>query len=116
MTPAEAIASHQAFIGEIGEDVIIRRFAGKGDARAAASTVTVKARVMGYEPHELTGPIVLGDKKAIAMAADLAALMPLRKDVDTIEIGGVEHSIEYVDDRKRRIAGVLIALEICARG
>lgn len=111
----DALADTKAEILSVGEDVIVRRYAGTGAARAVAASATVKARVTGYEPAELVGAIKQGDRKVIALAGELAALLPLRT-TDRIEIGGVECSVEYVDDRKRRISGVLIALEIAARG
>lgn len=114
MTPADSLAQHRAFLAELGEDVVVRRYAGAGPARVPTD-VTTRARVMGYRAAELVGPIVQGDVKVIALADMLAALLPLRT-TDFLVIRGVEKRIMAIDDNTRRIAGTLIALEIQARG
>lgn len=114
MTPADSLAQHRAFLAEIGEDVVVRRYAGTGPSRVPAD-VTVRARVMGYKPAEVVGAVVQGDLLVIALADTLAALLPL-KTSDVLVIRGVEKRVMAVDDNTRRVGGTLIALEIQARG
>lgn len=114
MNAAEALAAHRTAITAVGEDVIVRRYAGTGAARAP-SDVTTQARVMGYMPHEIVGSVKLGDRKVIALADTLSAILPLRTS-DKIVIRGIECDIEAIDDNTRRIGGTLIALEIQVRG
>lgn len=105
MTPDEALASHRAMIREIGEDILIRR-PGEAD-------VTVRARVIGYQPKELIGPIVQGDVKIIVLVDTLGALLPLTTNESAVVRGRVL-AIKGVDDNTRRIGGTLIALELQA--
>jgi hypothetical protein len=114
MTADEALAQHRAFLAEIGEDIVVRRYSGTGPTRTATD-VTTRARVTGYQPRELVGAIVQGDRKVIALADNVAALLPLTT-TDKLVIRGHEVAIKAVDDNTRRISGVLIALEIQAAG
>jgi hypothetical protein len=70
---------------------------------------------MGYQPKELIGAIVQGDRKVIALIDALGALLPLTT-TDKLVIRGREVAIKAVDDNTRRIGGTLIALEIQAAG
>lgn len=114
MTAEEALAQHQSFISELGEDVVIRRYTGTGPARVAIDTAT-RARVMGYQPKDLVGAIVQGDRRVIALVDTLSAVLPLSTN-DKLVIRGREVAIKAVDDNTRRIGGTLIALEITAAG
>lgn len=114
MTAEEARASHRSFIEEIGEDVIFRRFTGSGTPRPKTD-VTAKARVMGYQPSQLLGPIVQGDRRVVAMAEALTSLLPITTN-DVLVVRGKEMKIKAVDDSTRRVGGTLIALEITVGG
>jgi hypothetical protein len=114
MTPAESLASHRAFMAEFGETVLVRRYSGTAPSRTHVDTPTT-ARVMGYAPKDLVGSIVQGDRKVIALVDTLAAILPVTNS-DVLVIRGREVKIKAVDDNTRRIAGVLIALEIQAAG
>jgi hypothetical protein len=114
MDAATALAQHKAFINEIGEDIAIRRFTGTGTPRPYTDT-TVRARVMGYQPKELVGPIVQGDRKVIALVDTLTSLLPITTS-DKVVVGGKQLSIKAVDDNTRRIGGTLIALELQVGG
>ncbi|WP_249225651.1 hypothetical protein [Tardiphaga alba] len=114
MTPAAALDMHRRFIQEVGEDILIRRYTGTGSPRPKTDTAT-RARVMGYEPKELVGSIVQGDRKIIALVDDLAGILPITTN-DKAVVRGKELAIKAVDDSTRRIAGTLIALEIQAGG
>ncbi|MCK1669434.1 hypothetical protein [Bradyrhizobium sp. 153] len=127
MTPAEALDSHRRMLAESGSGTVtVRRYAGKGAARAVAAEADALARVAMYKPEQVVGAVVQGDRKAIVIndpaaavpsgKVSLASLLPLSKHTDALVIGGAEVSIEGVDDQTRRIQGVLIALEIQVRG
>lgn len=111
MTPAESLAQHRAFIGEDGENVTVRRYA----ADRSKTDIVTKARVIGYLPQQLVGAIVQGDRKVIALVDTLSGLLPLT-NADKLVIRGRELAIKSIDDNTRRVAGVLIALEIQAGG
>lgn len=108
MKADEELASHRAMINEIGEDIIIRRI--------GAPDVTARARVMGYQPKELVGPIVQGDVKIIALVDTLSDRLPLTINDSVVVRGKVLRIKAAVDDNTRRINGTLIALEIVAGG
>ena len=112
---AETYADYLDAFSETGETVYLRRFAGTGTPRPKTDTALV-ARVMGYEPSELVGPIVQGDRKLIVLAnAALTGVLPVTT-IDKIVIRGKEVAIKAVDDNTRRVAGTLIALEIQVGG
>lgn len=108
-------------VGELNTDgtraVAIRRYSGSGADRPFADT-PVLARVVGYEAKELVDPIVQGDRRLIVYAPDLedaGFAFPVRKN-DKVVIRGKEVNIESPDDNTRRVAGVLIAIEMRVRG
>lgn len=115
MTPAAALALHQRMINAHGESITIKRYSGTGAGRAVAAQASPKARVMGYQPAELAGAILQGDRKVIVLVDDLAAMLPLRT-TDVVEIRGLATAIQAIDDSTRRVAGTLIALELRVRG
>lgn len=114
MTPAESLASHRAFMAELGENILVRRYSGTAPTRTHVDTAAM-ARVMGYQPKDLVGAIVQGDRRVIMLVDTLAAVLPLRTS-DKLVIRGIETSIKAIDDNTRRIAGTLIALDIQAEG
>lgn len=127
MTPDRALASHRRLLAEDGTGTVtVRRYAGTGAGRAVAASADALAKVAMYKPEQIVGAVVQGDRKVILLndpAASvpsgkvaLSSLLPLSKYTDRLLIGGVEVSIEGVDDQTRRIQGVLIALEIQVRG
>lgn len=114
MSAQEILAAYRRSMDEVGEDIIVRRYTGVAPSRVSHDTTT-RARVMGYQPKDLVGAIVQGDRKVIALVDTLSAVLPL-KTSDKLVIRGLEVSIKAVDDNSRRIGGVLIALEITAAG
>ncbi|MHC2666575.1 hypothetical protein ACMA5K_24180 [Bradyrhizobium diazoefficiens] len=124
MTPDQALVSHRRMLAQVGEDVIVRRYSGTGEARTVMEAVA-RARIVGYLPQELVGAVQQGDRKVILLndpaaavpsgKVALATLLPLDSD-DQLVIRGAEVAIQGVDDSTRRIAGVLVALEIQVRG
>lgn len=121
MTPAEARAAHRRQVDQHGETIVIRRYAGTGNSRVVSQSVSVRARVASYSPQQLVGSIQQGDTKLIVLAEDFegSAFSPAPKSGETglkAVVGGREKSIEAIDDRTRRIQGVLIAYEMQVRG
>lgn len=109
MTPAQALASYRNSIAQYGETVSFTR---------DAASASVKARVRNYQPAELAGGIIQGDRELIVVAPDLAApfdTLPPKKG-DKITIGGKGTTIQSVDDTTRKIGSTLIAYVIQVRG
>ncbi len=109
-------AAYKRSLGEF-EPVIIRRYTGAG-ANRPYFDATVQARVTKFEPVEIAGTIVQGDRKLIVLAQDLIDAqfaLPVRKG-DKVVVRGVELNIAAADDSTRRVGTVLIALEIQATG
>lgn len=97
--------------------VLIRRYTGLGTNRPRFD-VSVKAKVTGYAPDELVGQIVQGDRKVILLVQDLIDrqfAMPILSS-DKVVVRGKELAIIAPDDSTRRVAGILIAYELTARG
>jgi hypothetical protein len=119
MTPDAARASYRRALDQAGETILIRRYTGAGTSRPQSSW-PVRARVVAYEPKELVGGIVQGDRKLIVLQEDLvAAGFPGRIETGPnwkAVVRGVELQIKAADDNTRRIAGELIAYEIRAGG
>jgi len=106
-------ASYRRQLALNGQDVIVRRYSGKGAGRDVLAAATLKAHVAQYQPAELVGSIVQGDRRVILMAADLGALGALNKHTDILVISGVETAIEAIDVDTRQVAG---AIELQVRG
>jgi hypothetical protein len=125
MTPAQALDQHRSMLAEIGEDIEVRRYAGSGAARVFAKRAIVRGRVLGMGSKELVGETVQGTRKVILLNDPSAAvapgnvalvdLLPLTVS-DRLFFRNTEVAILGIDDDTRRIAGVLIAIEVMARG
>ncbi|MDI3559573.1 hypothetical protein [Bradyrhizobium sp. Arg816] len=125
MTPDQALASHRRQLAQVGEAVTVRRYAGTGASRAAVAEAVALARVVGYQPSEIVGAVRQGDRRVILLndpaatvpagKVALATMLPLTSD-DKLVIRGAEVAIQGADDSTRRIAGILIALELQVRG
>lgn len=116
-SPTEEKARYKRHLTKVGEEITIRRYTGTGVNRPRFDA-TVRARVEDYRPEELVGTISQGDRRIVALAEDLYAAqfpMPVTAS-DKIIIRGRELAIIKADDNTRRLQGVLIALEIQARG
>lgn len=115
MNAAETLETYRAFLnGEHGQDITVRRYVGVGPSRTHTDTGT-RARVTGYQPNEILGNVTQGDRRVIALADTLTALLPLTVD-DKLIINGIETAIKAVDSNTRKIGSTLIALEIQAAG
>lgn len=100
-----------------GETVTFRRYSGTGDARTSVDRNAL-ARVMDMKPEEIAGNIQEGSRKLIVLARDVDAAnwSPALRKGDRVVVRGKELTIDVVDDNTRRVAGVLIAYELVARG
>lgn len=118
MTPARVRAVYKRLLRLYGETIYFRRYAGTGEARVPID-YAVKARVVDFNPDELVGGIVQGDRNIIALAEDVedsGFTLPFVATADKVVIRGRELAVKAVDDNTRRIAGELIAYEIRAGG
>lgn len=110
-------AYRNALAVEVGESIDIRRYSGSGLGRTYVDT-PVMARVTGYSPEELVGTIQQGDRNIVVLVEDLVNggfVLPVTAN-DKVVLRGRELAIMSVDDSTRRVAGMLIALELQARG
>jgi len=115
MSVASAKASYAR---TLKERVTLRRYTGSGTNRPRFDAENIRARTVGYEPHELVGTIVQGDRKMIVFADDLIAkgfALPVTAN-DKVWMRGKEMAIIAPDDSTRRVDGVLIAIELQVRG
>ncbi len=112
MTPATALELTRALVNENGEAVAIRRYSGVTPARTFIDTPTT-AFVRNFGSTELIGAVVQGDQVAIALVDTLAAILPVTT-ADFLVVGTKEFAIK--NPRKRVVGGVLIGLEIHAKG
>lgn len=116
MNRAGMRARYRRAIRQHGEPVLFRRYTGTG-ANRPVFNAEVRAVVTGYQPHELIGGIVQGDRKVILLAEDLS-----RAQIATIAIGdklvvrGRELSIGAVDDSTHRDGAQLVAYELKVTG
>jgi hypothetical protein len=125
MTPPDALAQHRSMLAETGEDSAARRYSGLGNSRLIAQESIVRGRVTGLGAKDIIGDIKISDRKVILLndpaatvplgKVALSLLLPLRT-TDKLLVRDRELAIQNVDDDTRRVAGVLIALEIVARG
>jgi hypothetical protein len=118
MTPEQAISMYRRRMRPF-ETVSIRRYVGTGPTRTH-SDWTVAARVVGYQPEELTGAIQQGDRRVIILYEDLAKMgfpFPIENGSNwKLVVRGKELQIKVIDDSTRRLGGVLIAYDIQAGG
>lgn len=105
MTPAEAYASHQAFLAEGGEPQLAIRRVGLGD-------VPVLGKAVAYDAKELAGSVQAGDIKFVVLCDDAVAALGLVTKADRLVRGSKEMPIKKVDAIARRFFGVVVALEI----
>jgi hypothetical protein len=79
-----------------GELVTVRRL-------NPATTVAVRARLIGYEPSEIAGSIIQGDRRCFIGTQDLIAAgfpLPMIKNDKIVLASGKVLNVEGVDHRK----------------
>lgn len=112
MTPAVAIASLDRQLAAHGEDVVLRRFTGIGQARTFTDA-TVRALVRDYRPDEIVGGIAQGDTEvALSPTGVLAGGLPKRGDQVVID-GGVR-TVQGAPPL--RISGTVVRINLQVRG
>ena len=121
MTPEATRSTYRRMLDQVGELVVLRRYSGLGKTRTKRD-FAVQARVTSYQPNELVGTIIQGDRKIIMMNADVLAtsftlpIKPGDKVVVEREGKSKELNVQAVDDSSRRIGETTIALEVQCRG
>ncbi|WP_445490201.1 hypothetical protein [Rhodopseudomonas sp. RCAM05734] len=112
MSPDDALRMTRSLVNENGQAVAIRRYSGTGPARSYVDTATT-AFVRNYGSKELVGAIVQGDQVAVVLVDTLAAILPVTTN-EFLVVNSKEFAIK--NPMKRVVGGVLIALEIHAKG
>lgn len=117
MTPASV---KRDYVMMLRERITVRRYTGSGNSRPRFDAEDIRARVTGYDRQELINNtnIIQGDSKVIVFADDLidrGFALPVTVD-DMIVVRGRELSIKAVDDKTRRVDGVLIAYDLQVEG
>jgi hypothetical protein len=125
MTPVQWLNRYRSRLAKSGEDIAIRRYSGTGAGRAIAQEAIARGRVTRLGAKDIVGDIKLTDRKVIlindpdaevpAGKVALSAMLPLTTN-DKLFFRDREFAILDPDDDTRRVAGVLIALEIKVRG
>jgi hypothetical protein len=104
-------------IRQHGEAVLFRRYTGSGASRPEFNA-ELRAVVTGYQPQELIGGIVQGDRKVILLAEDVNKAqigLPLTTN-DKIVVRGRVLAIGAVDDSTHRDGAELVAFELKVTG
>lgn len=119
MTPDQAKAMYLRRLGTF-ELVSIRVYTGTGTSRPRFDYEGLRARVVEFNPEELVGGIVQGDRKVIVLAEDVVSAgvpLPLSIGANTkLVIRGKELAIKAIDDNTRRLGGELVAYEMQVGG
>lgn len=116
---------YRSIFAEIGEDIAVRRYGGRGVNRAIVQEAIARGRVERLGAEDIVGDIKLTDRKVIllndpdaavpASKVTLSALLPLLT-TDKLFFRDREFAILDSDDDTRHVAGVLIAIELTVRG
>ncbi|SDC06653.1 hypothetical protein SAMN05216337_1001169 [Bradyrhizobium brasilense] len=117
MTPDAARQSYRRALSQAGGIVTVRRYYGSGSPRSKHERDCL-GKEASYQPSEIVGSILQGDWMIILLAEDLeagAVTLPLLP-TDKVVVRGKELTIAGIDDKKRRISGVLCAYELQVRG
>lgn len=117
LSPDRVKADYAASFARVGEDVLIRRYSGPAGPSRPHVDTPARARATECKPEELIGPIIQGDRNLVVLVdAAVTAILPVLT-TDKMVIRGKECAIRTPpDDNTRRLAGVLIALELTAAG
>ncbi len=119
MNPDQAKAMYMRRLGDF-EQVTIRIYTGAGSSRPRFDYEEIRARPVDFNPDELVGGIIQGDRTVIVLADDVANAgipLPLAAGANTkVVIRGRELTIKAINDNTRRLAGDLIAYEMVVGG
>ncbi len=100
-----------------GEPVLLRRVTGTG-ANQPQMRWELRGWVQGYQPHDLIGGIVQGDRKVILLAEDVIRAqigLPITTG-DSLIVRGRQLAIGSVDDSTHRDGTELVAFELKVTG
>lgn len=112
MTPAAAITALDRQLAAHGQDVILRRYTGVGQARTSTDA-TVRAFVRDYRPDEIVGGIAQGDTEVtLSPTGVLAGGLPKRGD--QVVIDGTPRTIQGAPPV--RLAGMVVRINLQVRG
>lgn len=100
------VAMYRRTFNNVGEPVTLRR---------GTTDISVLARVTGHNNQELELGVVQSDCMVLVLAEDVTFAPPLKRG-DKVVVRGRVLTIEDVDDNTRRVAGVLVAYQLRARG
>lgn len=117
MNRAGIKARYRRAIRQHGEPVLFRRYTGSGSPRPMFNA-EVAGWVQGYQPQELIGGIVQGDRRVILLAEDVNRAqigLPITTN-DKIVVRGRELAIGSVDDSTHRDGTELVAFELKVTG
>lgn len=113
MTAAEMRDMWRSLIHHFGETVTLQRV-------NPAASKSVRGRITGFSPEELTGGISQGSRKVILLAEDVETSgfpVPIKaRSTDRIVAYGKTMMIEDVDTNTARVGDTLIAYLITATG
>ena len=125
MSPQEVLNQYRLALADSGETIAVRWYCGTGAARAVQQEAIVLGRVIGLGAEDIVGDVKITDRKVILLndpdasipagKVSLSELLPLRS-TDTLAFRNRAAAIMHADDDMRRVAGVLIALNIVIRG
>jgi hypothetical protein len=110
-------ARYRRAIRQHGEPVLFRRYTGSG-ANRPMFNAELHAVVTGYQPQELIGGLVQGDRKVILLAEDVNKAqigLPITTG-DKLVVRGRELAIGMVDDSTHRDGTELVAFELKVTG
>lgn len=117
MNPDEVLADYEDAFATVAETIAIRIYTGTGPGRTYVDH-SVRARVMDFAARDLVGPLVQGDRKVVASAADVtAAGITLTTGANCkAVVRGKELQIKSIDDNTRRGAGAFAAYILTVNG
>lgn len=111
-----ALASYRRALSIVGETVYIRRYTGGSGSEQTYSDIATTARVVCTGPASVEGNAQQYRYTIIALVDALSSILPVT-DADRVVLDdGKQLAIIDPGDRKRRIGGTLIALEMICEG
>lgn len=113
---SDTAAEYVDALNEVGETVYIRRYTGGSGSTQTYSDTATTARVVCNGPASAEGNAQQYRYTIIALVDTLSAILPIT-DADRVVLDdGKQLAIIDPGDRKRRIGGTLIALEMICEG
>lgn len=116
MTPAAVRADYRSAMVDVGWTVKLRR----NRPPALPVEVDVLARIVGFKPEELVGPIKQGSSKAIILAEDVegsAFTLPfVAAGLEQVVDGTKVYTVVTADVQTRKMQGVIVAYELVISG